>query len=217
MGTLGCFELSRSSDAVNAQVAVALSTEFVPLKIVVREDDERDVAFIDVYYGPDIVLTSECPIHSIVIPVISRADVGESIDLYFNTLSAQVSLSGDELAVSIKFPEGKNIYTSSVVIDVSPAEKSVQQVVMLNLLKAPFIQDAITRTILEVGIVFERAGVSSSGFNIDGSYCDYLEVDTTSISDIIDNAASQLAVHGSPTYQAVVDFICHKVTKQFSD
>lgn len=82
----------------------------------------------------------------------------------------------------------------------------------------PVIQAAITKAILLTETASQKAGYTNVpvGFSIDGSYCNWKDIDTTTVADEIEAAASSIGHHGSELYNFATYHICLKVTEHFN-
>lgn len=61
-----------------------------------------------------------------------------------------------------------------------------------------------------------EANVSPEGFEIDGTFCDFGEIDTSGVADAIMTAAEQFGPFGSFNYSYAQDLLCIEVKKAFA-
>lgn len=88
----------------------------------------------------------------------------------------------------------------------------------LNLNQITIITNAIVDCINLVNWHCQNAkpSVNSDNFTIDSSFCDWNDISTSEIVDIIDSVAYNFGVHQSHNYKLAVEYICEKINDHFA-
>tara|TARA_R110002033_G_scaffold135713_6_gene175486 strand:- start:33761 stop:34243 length:483 start_codon:yes stop_codon:yes gene_type:complete len=84
----------------------------------------------------------------------------------------------------------------------------------INLNTTPVVQDGIKGAIAKVHLLAVDVGYQSVplGFNIDCTYCDWNDISTAELVDIIDSTCANFGPVTSDIYQSVCEFICEQVS-----
>lgn len=89
--------------------------------------------------------------------------------------------------------------------------------IKINLVEVPQVQEAIEAAKSQVEKLCAEAGVSTKGFEIDHCFCDWGNVSTSSLVEIIDGTGHKLGAYGSENYNTTVSYICEQVTEYFKN
>ena len=88
--------------------------------------------------------------------------------------------------------------------------------IVIGLGSMPLIKEAIKQAVNAVNQAGDEANVSPLGFQIDGAFCDWGEIETSGVAEVIDEAASQFSESMTDRYNDVVNYICEQVTSYFA-
>lgn len=93
----------------------------------------------------------------------------------------------------------------------------MKNTIVINVESMPLIKQAIERAIKAVEIACTKSGVSSVGFSIDGTFCDWGIVDTSGVMTVIDSHAQLFGRQGSGSYSTIVEYLCEAINKNFAE
>lgn len=86
-----------------------------------------------------------------------------------------------------------------------------------DVLASTLFKDYLQKAVGEVSLAAAKAGVSPVGFQIDECFCDFGEIETSGVVDVIDEAAAQFGVHGSDNYKYIVNAMCDALSEKFAE
>ncbi|MBO1897750.1 hypothetical protein HNW13_018590 [Shewanella sp. BF02_Schw] len=91
-------------------------------------------------------------------------------------------------------------------------------IINIDLNTTPVVQDGIKAAIAKVHQLAVDAGYQSVplGFNIDSTYCDWHDISTAELVDIIDSTCGNFGPVTSDVYQSVCEFICEQVSDLYA-
>jgi len=87
---------------------------------------------------------------------------------------------------------------------------------MFDVLQSDIYKNYLNQCIESVKVCAEKASVSPNGFEIDNTFCDCGEIETSDVVDIIDEAGGVFGRCGSKNYSFIVDALCEDITEHFS-
>jgi hypothetical protein len=92
----------------------------------------------------------------------------------------------------------------------------MSKTMVIELSVMPLITETLHLAKDAVILASNKANVSSSGFRIDDSFCDFGEIETSGVTAVIDEAASQFGACATEMYNEVVGYLCDQITNHFN-
>ena len=85
-----------------------------------------------------------------------------------------------------------------------------------NIIDSVLFKDCLKKSVNEVHSAAKKAKVSPAGFTIDESLCDFGDLKTGGVVDIMDEAAAKVGIFQSRNYKYFMNAICEALSEEFS-